>query len=136
MASKNENLHAAKKAKNDEFYTRLEDIEKEVQHYWPQLKGKKVFCPCDDYRWSAFVDYFRDNYHQIGLAGLTATNFDIGDGAWKYEFDGKTGTVTELLGNGNFRSEEITAIKDEWADVVITNPPFSLWRDFFNWLND
>lgn len=131
---KNANLHAAKAAKKDEFYTRREDIEKEVGHYWEQLRGKRVFCPCDDYRTSNFVGYFRDNYDQIGLAGLTATNYDIGDGAWKYTYNGRDEVVARLNGNGDFRSEEITAIRDE-HDVVITNPPFSLWREFFNWVN-
>ena len=130
----NGNLHKAKKAKNDEFYTLYEDIEKEVSNYWPELKGKKVLCPCDDYRKSNLVRYFVNNYDQIGLAGLTATNYDIGDGAWKYTYNGRDEVVARLEGNGDFRSEEITAIRDE-HDVVITNPPFSLWREFFNWVN-
>lgn len=132
---KNKNLHAAKKAKNDEFYTLYEDIDKEVRHYWAELKGKKIYCPCDDYRSSNFVRYFKDNYDKIGLAGLTATNYDIGDGAWKYTYDGRAEAVERLEGDGDFRSPEITAIKDGWADVVITNPPFSLWREFFAWVN-
>lgn len=133
--SKNGNLNAAKKAKNDEFYTLYEDIENEVQHYWAELKGKKIYCPCDDYRTSNFVRYFKDNYGRIGLAGLTATNYDIGDGAWKYTYDGRDESVTRLEGDGDFRSPEITAIRDE-HDVIITNPPFSLWREFFAWLNE
>lgn len=133
--SKNSNLHKAKKVKNDEFYTLYEDIEKEVSHYWAALKGKKVLCPCDDYRHSNFVRYFVDNYDQIGLAGLTATCYDTGDGAWKYTYDGRDEVVARLEGDGDFRSPEITAIRDE-HDVVITNPPFSLWREFFNWLNE
>ena len=67
MANKNEHLHQAKKKKNDEFYTRLVDIEKELSHYKDQLKGKWVYSPCDDYRWSNFTKYFVDNFHSLGL---------------------------------------------------------------------
>ena len=63
---RNKNLLEAKKAKNDEFYTRLEDIEKEVIHYWPKLKGRIVYCLCDDYRWSNFTKYFKDHFKEIG----------------------------------------------------------------------
>ncbi len=126
--SKNTNLHQAKKAKNDEFYTRYEDIEKEVQYY--DLKGMRVYCPCDDYHWSNFVKYFKDNYEKLGITGLVATNYDIGDGAWKYTYDGKTETVVKLEGDGDFRSEECTRIKDEECDIVVTNPPFSLFRKY------
>lgn len=133
--SKNTNLHSAKRLKNDEFYTQYEDIEKEVKHYFDQLKGQRVFCPCDDYRISNFVKYFKDNFNEIGLKLLVATNYDIGDGAWKYTFDGTNETVEKLEGNGDFRSEEIRKIRDE-CDMVITNPPFSLFRQFIKWLYD
>lgn len=131
---RNDNLHQAKKAKNDEFYTQLKDIEKEIANYWDQLKGMSVYCPCDDYRLSNFVKYFKEHFNGIGLAKLTATNYDIGDGAWKYEYDGENETISQLEGNGDFMSEECTRIKDE-CDIVITNPPFSLFRDFIKWLN-
>lgn len=131
--SKNANLHNAKKAKNDEWYTKYEDIDKEIQHYRDKLKGLIVYCPCDDFRWSNFVKYFKDNFEYYGLKGLVATNYDIGDGAWKYEYDGKTEHVERLQGNGDFRSEECTKIKDE-CDIVITNPAFSTFRDFVYWL--
>lgn len=134
MASNNENLNNAKKNKNDEFYTQYVDIEKEVQHYFEQLKGKRVYCPCDDYRQSNFVKYFKDNYEKIGLAGLVATNYDIGDGAWKYVYDGENETISQLEGDGDFRSEECRKIKDDEADVIITNPPFSLFREFVKWM--
>ena len=133
MGRKNENLHRAKREKNDEFYTRYEDIEKEMVHYTEHLKGKAVYCPCDDFRWSNFVKYFKDNFHTLGLKGLVATNYDIGDGAWKYTYDGENETAYRLEGNGDFRSEECTRIKDE-CDIVITNPPFSLFREFVKWL--
>ena len=133
MGRKNENLHRAKREKNDEFYTRYEDIEKEMVHYTEHLKGKAVYCPCDDFRWSNFVKYFKDNFHTLGLKGLVATNYDIGDGPWKYTYDGENETAYRLEGNGDFRSEECTRIKDE-CDIVITNPPFSLFREFVKWL--
>ena len=131
--SKNNNLHNAKRAKMDDFYTRREDVEAELQHYGEHLKGKWVYCPCDDYRWSAFVKYFKDKFHTIGLRHLTATNYDIGDGAWRYDYDGVNEKITALEWNGDFRSEECTKIKDQ-CDVVITNPPFSLFREFVKWL--
>ena len=134
MASKNEHLHKAKKAKNDEFYSRYADIEKEVSHYRDQLEGKWVYSPCSDYRWSNFTKYFKDNFHHYGLKHYTSTCYDIGDGAWRYDYDGETETITQLEENGDFRSEECTKIKDE-CDIVIENPPFSLFRDFIYWLD-
>lgn len=132
--AKNDNLHKAKSAKNNEFYTQLKDIEKELSNYWGQLKGMSVYCPCDDYRYSNFVVYFKEHFSEIGLKKLTATNYDIGDGAWKYVYDGENETISQLEGNGDFMSEECTKIKDE-CDMVITNPPFSLFRKFVKWLN-
>lgn len=134
--SRNKNLLDAKKAKNDEFYTRLEDIEKEVIHYWDQLRGRIVYCCCDDYRWSNFVKYFKDHFQEIGLKRLIATNYNIGDGAYRYDFDGVNEVVEELNGNGDFRSEECTKIKNLPGVVVITNPPFSLFREFIDWLRE
>ena len=126
------NLHNARINKNDEFYTQYEDIEKELQYY--DIKGLRVYCPCDDYRWSNFVKYFKDNFDKLGITKLIATNYDIGDGAYKYIYDGKNEIIEELKGNGDFNSEECTKIKDEECDIVITNPPFSLFRKFIKWL--
>lgn len=78
MASKNENLHKAKKAKNDEFYTRYDDIERELVNYKQYFKGKTVYCNCDDYRMSNFVKYFTDNFKELAMNRLIATNYDIG----------------------------------------------------------
>ena len=128
---KNTNLHKAKREKNDEFYTRYEDIEKEVKHY--NLNGMSVYSPCDDYRFSNFKKYFVDNLNTLGITKYCCTNYDIGDGAYRYEYDGINETITQLEGNGDFRSEECSKIKDDY-DVVITNPPFSMFRDFINWL--
>lgn len=132
----NNNLHSAKKAKNDEFYTQYSDIEKEISNYDVEnFKGQVIYCPCDDYRTSNFVKFFKDKFIQLGIKKLISTNYDIGDGAWKYEYDGENETITKLEGNGDFMSEECTKIKEE-CDMVITNPPFSLFRQFVKWLYD
>ena len=82
----NDNLHTAKKVKNDEFYTRYEDIDKELKHY--NLKGKSIYCNTDDYRKSNFVKYFVDNFNRLGIGKITATCFDNGNGAYIYQYDG------------------------------------------------
>jgi hypothetical protein len=139
MASKNTNLHSAKKAKNDEFYTQLSDIEKEMRHYKDFFKGKVVYCNCDDARESNFFKYFSMNFEHLGLKKLITTGFkESGKGVVLiYEGD-KNGNrivedseieVRELTGNGDFRSEECIQYLKE-SDVVVTNPPFSLFREF------
>ena len=132
--SKNEHLHKAKKTKNDEFYTRTEDIEKELSHYTEQLRNKWIYSPCDDYRWSNFPKYFTEHFNELGLKHYTCTNYNIGDGAYRMDYDGENTTITELQGDGDFRSDECTEIMKQ-CDIVITNPPFSLFRDFIKWLN-
>ena len=134
--SKNKNLIKARKEKNDEFYTRYDTIEKELIHYKDKLEGKIVYCPCDDYRWSNFTKFFKDHFQEYKLKRLTCTNYDIGDGAYRYDYDGEKETVQELKGNGDFRSEECTRIKDQEGVVVITNAPFSLFREFISWLSE
>lgn len=89
--------------------------------------------PCDDYRWSAFKTYFVDNFKELGLRHYTCTNIDLGEGAWRYDYDGETETIIPLE-DGDFRSEECTKIKDE-CDIIITNGPFSLFRDMIDWMN-
>lgn len=139
MASKNTNLHSAKKAKNDEFYTQLTDIEKEMIHYKDFFKGKVVYCNCDDARESNFFKYFSIYFEILGLKKLITTGYkESGKGVVLiYEGD-KNGNrmvedseiiVRELEGNGDFRSEECIEFLKE-ADVVVTNPPFSLFREY------
>lgn len=136
---KNENLHKAKAAKNDEFYTRLQDIENELRHYRNHFKGKVVYCNCDDARESNFFKYFSLSFEFLGLKKLITTGYkENGKGvALVYEGD-KNGNrnvddeeinVTELNGNGDFRSEECIEFLKE-ADIVVTNPPFSLFREY------
>ena len=135
----NSNLHAAKTAKNDEFYTQLSDVEKEMKHYKDFFRGKKVLCNCNDDRWSSFFKYFSMNFEHLGLVKLTCVSYSEYGHGMKYVFDGDTNknrmvddeeiTITELNGHGDFRDEECRALLDE-SDVVVTNPPFSLFREF------
>lgn len=131
----NKNLHLAKKNKKDEFYTLYSTIEDEMKYYTQHFKGKIVYCNCDDYRWSNFVKYFKDNYQQLGLSGLYATNYDIGDGAYKYYFDGFNEVVEPLKGDGSYDSPECLEVLKK-VDLVITNPPFSIWRHYLKILID
>lgn len=179
----NKNLHAAKKAKKDEFYTQLTDIERELQHYWPHFRGKVVLCNCDDPYESNFFKYFALRFNQLGLKKLICTCYDgspvvgtelqlpfeWGDEAqsdnsqaaetiplygskraYKVEItqvDDRNGDgavdlcdVQELLKNdrnaistlkqhGDFRSQECIELLRQ-ADIVVTNPPFSLFREY------
>ena len=141
----NANLHAAKKAKNDEFYTRYEDIENEVMKYRKQFKDKIVYLPCDDpvEKKSEFWSFFVNNFDAFGLKKLIATHYDEDGKAYKIWIDGDTsgdGWVDDsdalqedLKGNGDFHSEECIEILKE-CDIVCTNPPFSLFRDFVDWI--
>jgi len=133
--AKNNNLHAAKTAKNDEFYTQLEDIEREMVNYVPFFEGKVVYCNCDDYRQSNFTKCFKDNFEYLKLKKVICTNYDNGNGAWKYEYDGENETVIQLQGNGGYETEECIAFLKQ-SDVVVTNPPFSLFRDYVKQLMD
>lgn len=130
----NSNLHKAKKEKNDEFYTRYEDIEKELVHYKDELFGKTIYCPCDDYRVSEFPKFFKDKFKDLGLKKVISTNYDLGNGAWCWTYDGQEETINELQGDGDYNSPECSSLRDS-ADLVCTNPPFSKFRDFFKWLD-
>jgi hypothetical protein len=125
----NKNLKNAKREKNDEFYTQLTDIEKEVKHYKDQLRDKIVFCNCDDPEYSNFWKYFHLNFKHIGLKKLISTHFEREKPSYKLEYDGENITKTELSQNGDFRSPECIEILKK-SDLVITNPPFSLFREY------
>ncbi len=162
----NANLHQANRAKKDEFYTQLVDIEKELRHYKNHFKNKTVFCNCDDPYESNFFKYFAMNFNFLGLKKLIATCFDSspiagdelplfeveptekraykieitevkdenGDGAIdladvEFLIKNNKNTLTLLQGNGDFRSPECIALLHE-ADIVVTNPPFSLFREY------
>lgn len=137
--AKNTNLHAAKTAKNDEFYTSLGDVEYELKNYKDFFRGKKVLCNCNDDRWSSFFKYFSMNFEHLGLVKLTCVSYSEDGHGMKYVFEGDVNknrmvdddeiTITELNGHGDFRDDECRALLTE-ADVVVTNPPFSLFREF------
>lgn len=143
--AKNSNLHAAKVAKNDEFYTMLTDIEKEMSHYKDFFKGKVVYCNCDDARESNFFKYFSKNFEFLGLKKLITTGYKAegkgvvlvyeGDKNGNRKVDDAEVVVKELEGSGDFRSEECIEFLKE-ADVVVTNPPFSLFREYVKQLMD
>lgn len=167
----NSNLQKANKAKKDEFYTQLTDIEKELRHYKEHFKGKTVFCNCDDPYESNFFKYFAMNFNFLGLKKLIATCYERspiageelplfhfykmkdpgdppvahkieitevvdenGDGATdlsdvKLLLQNRKNLLTKLAGKGDFRSEECVELLKE-ADIVVTNPPFSLFREY------
>ena len=127
--SKNSNLHAAKSAKNDEFYTQLRDVEKEMNYYKDFFRGKKVLCNCNDDTWSSFFKYFSTNFENLELAKLTCVSYNEKAHGVKYVFDNQNISITELKGHGDFRDDECRSLIDD-ADVVVTNPPFSLFRQF------
>lgn len=132
----NANLSAAKRAKNDEFYTRLQDVEKELIHYRSHFKGKTVFLNCDDPTHSAFWRHFHKLFDVYGLKKLIATHYE-GDGSASYamvyvggdDADVSVGERIKLVGNGDFRSDECVEFLKE-SDIVVTNPPFSLFREY------
>jgi len=136
----NLNLGLAKKNPNNEFYTQLPDIERELDHYKEHLKGKVIFCNCDDPELSNFWKYFHLNFSQLGIKKLISTHFVYEDifqqgETYKLEYEGgndgdiRVGVKTILKENGDFRSKECKEILEK-SDVVITNPPFSLFREY------
>lgn len=139
---KNSNLHAAKNAKNDEFYTRIEDIEKEIKHYKDQFKGKSVYLNCDA-GWSKFFVFFKAKFAEYGLTKVVATHYTEDGTSVKRVITKGTGhngnvmmeDIEEypLTGKGDFRSEECIQLLKE-CDIVVTNPPFSLFREFVDTL--
>jgi len=111
---RNRNLGAARKAKNDEFYTQLPDIERELKHYKNHFKNKVIYCNCDSEQ-SNFVRYFKENWEALGIKKLLHTGYDKETGA------------------GDFRGRESLELLQE-ADIVVTNPPFSLFREYIDCL--
>lgn len=147
--SSNKNLHKAKDSKKDEFYTQLCDIELELKNYKKHFKNKVVYCNCDDPRVSNFFHYFSYNFEKLGLKKLIATcykNQDMdlfsknsSEQAIYLEYNGdKNGNnipdaeeigIKHLKGDGDFRSDECIELLKQ-ADIVVTNPPFSLFREY------
>ena len=145
MSQKNSNLHAAEAAKNDEFYTRLEDIENELKHYKSFFNGKTVYCNCDDPKESNFFKFFSMNFENYGLKKLITTGYNENGHGYLYIYEGDRNRnrmvddneiqVVELQGDGDFRSEECLEYLKE-SDVVVTNPPFSMFREYVKQLMD
>jgi hypothetical protein len=155
IESKNSSLAKARDAKQDEFYTQLSDIEKELKHYKKHFKGKVVYCNCDDPRISGFFHYFSYNFEKLGLKKLITTCYksserdlfskNNADAAIMLEYTGdkdnnnvpdpKEIGIVKLKGDGDFRSEESIELLKQ-ADIVVTNPPFSLFREYVNQLLD
>lgn len=146
MAKNNKSMHQARINKNDEFYTRLEDIEDEIsmhEDYVRQFEGKTVLCNCDDPEWSNFFLFFRLHFKQLKLKKVIFTHYEMnGSPSYKLEWDGSyigydtlNLIKTPLEGNGDFRSPECVELLDE-CDVVVTNPPFSLLREFIGLIID
>ena len=145
----NKNLQQAREAKSDEFYTRLADVEKELKHYRQHFRNKVVLCNCDDPRVSNFFRYFSYNFEKLGLIRLITTcykNQDVNlfnhhdkDAALYLEYEGDKNRnripdveeigIKTLKGDGDFRSRECIELLKE-ADIVVTNPPFSLFREY------
>jgi hypothetical protein len=145
----NSGLRTAQKAKKDEFYTRLEDIEKELRHYRHHFKDKVVFCNCDDPRVSNFFHFFSYSFEHLGLKKLITTCYkshsvdlfseNDAEAAISLIYTGdKNGNrvpdpeeigIRQLKGDGDFRSDEAIELLKQ-ADIVVTNPPFSLFREY------
>lgn len=155
MPNKNELLNKAIKHKKDEFYTQLPDIERELKHYKNHFKGKVVYCNCDDPRISNFFHYFSYNFEKLGLKKLIATcyknqNMDLfsqndseqaiclvydGDKNENSIPDSKEIGIKPLKGDGDFRSKECIELLKQ-SDIVVTNPPFSLFKEYVAQLID
>lgn len=133
MAQKNSNLHSAKREKNDEFYTQIVDIERELKYYKEHFVGKTVFCNCDDPKESNFWKFFSLNFDNYKLKRLISTHFDYEKPSYMmdmYRDDNGVYTATkDLEQNGDFRSSECIELLKQ-ADIVVTNPPFSLFREY------
>ncbi|WP_407446787.1 adenine-specific methyltransferase EcoRI family protein [Fibrobacter sp.] len=149
MAKRNSSLGKAKEAKNDEFYTQLSDIENELKHYKKHFKGKTVLCNCDDPRVSNFFHYFAYKFEDLGLKRLITTCYknqerdlfsqnDSERAIWLEYFGDRNGNripdpeeigIHYFEGNGDFRSAECIELLKQ-ADIVVTNPPFSLFSEY------
>lgn len=145
-SASNKLLHNAKSAKSDEFYTLYEDIVSELRHYSDQFLGKVVYCNCDDARSSNFYKYFYDNFHSLHLRKLIASCYRQQDhtlfsqrpeqGGFYVEYDGSAAAggskvldLKPFRGDGDFRGQECLTLLQQ-ADIIVTNPPFSLFREY------
>ena len=136
----NKHLQRAQKVKNDEFYTRLEDIELEIPHYKQHFKDKVVYCNCDNPEFSKFWTFFHQHFAEYGLKKLIATYYDKTQFTKKWIYEGGNDSdpavadISDLGSHGDFRSSACIQMLKE-ADIVVTNPPFSLIQQFILYLN-
>lgn len=138
---KNKNLRAAKNVKNDEFYTSYSDIEGEFSRVLDKnpnfFRNKSILCPCDDASNSAFVSFFLEKFSLLGISKLTCSHYakNGNGGCSTYTLNEETSKIScktmRLNGNGDFRSDEVKTMMAE-ASIVVTNPPFSLYREFID----
>ena len=129
----NKGILRAGKERNDEFYTQYSDIASELSHYADQLANKTIYCPCDSLGKSNFIQYFLDNFQNLALAKLIATSYNPKGPGELLVKDSQNLIRTRLLWDGDFRSVEVADLLKE-SDVIITNPPFSLFREFLDLL--
>lgn len=132
--TKNNNLNLARKEKNDEFYTLFEDIERELKYYKDHFKDKLIYCNCDNPKYSNFWKYFYYNFKDLGLKKLILTYYSKEGISYKTEYDGINIKIETLNHNGDFRNKECINLLKE-ADIVVINPPFSLFIEFISQLN-
>ncbi len=132
-----ENFDNAKRNKDDEFYTQREDIETELSHYQTVFKNKVVYCNCDDPKESEFWQYFVRNFKVFGLKKLISTHYEPNEKNFAYKLEmsesGYEPTITQIPCNGDFRSQYCIDLLKE-SDIVVTNPPFSLFPEFLSQL--
>ena len=126
MPNNNRNMNSAKRAKNDEFYTQLIDIENELQYYTQHFKNKIVLCNCNDAVHGDFKKYFMTHFNELGLKQLITTAYEEGYAEF---YDGTSSIKKHFNGKGDFHSNEMIELLKK-ADIVCTNPPFSQFREY------
>ena len=133
----NNNLYNAKRNKKDEFYTTYKDIKKEIDVYFNYninlFRDKTVLLPCDDYEKSNFTKYFIDNFDKFKLKRIISTCYNYNNKGKILIYEKNKIKNGNLKTNGDFRNDDITELRNK-SDIIITNPPFSLFREFFDWL--
>jgi hypothetical protein len=123
------NFVKAKKEKNDEFYTRLIDIEKELQHYIDYFNKATIYMNCDDPEKSNFWKYFVDNFKSFNIKKIISIHFEENNSSYKLEFNGDKFIKSDIKNNGDFRNQENIDLLQQ-SDIIITNPPFSLFIEY------
>lgn len=133
VKAKNENLIKARMKKNDKFYTKLTDIEKELLHYVNYFNEATIFMNCDDPTESNFWQYFMINFKAFNIKKIISTHYEDFIPSYKLEFTGDGIIKSDIKGNGDFRNAECIELLNQ-SDIVVTNPPFSLIREYISQL--